>query len=405
MEARSLPTAIAQPRAVSRAAAVPLSIAAILFAATSIVVGVIWDISWHMTIGRDTFWTPAHLAIYLGGLVGGLGSGLVVLRTTFRGTPDEHARSVGFWGFRGPLGAWAAILGAGAMLTSAPFDDWWHNAYGLDVRIISPPHMVLAVGIYGIVMGALLITLAAQNRAAEAAAGARAAGDPGLAGTLSRLYAYASGLLIAIVAIMVTEHSYRTEMHSSVFYRWTGAVFPFFLCMLARGSRLRWPATAAALGYTGVMLAMQWILPLFPATPKLGPIYQVITHMVPMSFPLLLVAPALAMDAIGHAAERRGWNDWVVAALAGLAFVAVLLAVQWPFATFLLSPAARNWVFAGDNFTYSTPPTAFGVRGIFYLSDRTRLDFWQGMGLAVAYAVVSARLGLWRGNALRRVRR
>ena len=47
------------------------------------------------------------------------------------------------------------------------------------------------------------------------------------------LYAYASGLLITIVGIMVTEHSYRTEMHSSVFYRWTGAVFPFFLCMLA----------------------------------------------------------------------------------------------------------------------------------------------------------------------------
>jgi len=34
------------------------------------------------------------------------------------------------------------------MLASAPFDDWWHNAYGLDVRIISPPHMVLAAGFF-----------------------------------------------------------------------------------------------------------------------------------------------------------------------------------------------------------------------------------------------------------------
>jgi hypothetical protein len=32
-------------------------------AITSIVFGLYWDISWHMTIGRDTFWTPAHLAI------------------------------------------------------------------------------------------------------------------------------------------------------------------------------------------------------------------------------------------------------------------------------------------------------------------------------------------------------
>ena len=29
------------------------------------------------------------------------------------------------------------------MIVSAPFDNWWHNAYGLDVRIISHPHMVL----------------------------------------------------------------------------------------------------------------------------------------------------------------------------------------------------------------------------------------------------------------------
>jgi hypothetical protein len=39
------------------------------------VVGVIWDISWHMTIGRDTFWTPAHLAIYVGGVSAGSRAG------------------------------------------------------------------------------------------------------------------------------------------------------------------------------------------------------------------------------------------------------------------------------------------------------------------------------------------
>ena len=30
---------------------------------TSAMIGVHWDISWHRSIGRDTFWTPAHLAI------------------------------------------------------------------------------------------------------------------------------------------------------------------------------------------------------------------------------------------------------------------------------------------------------------------------------------------------------
>ena len=58
-------------------AAAHWSIYAVLFASTSVILGVIWDISWHRSIGRDTFWTPAHLAIYLGGIVAGLTSGWV----------------------------------------------------------------------------------------------------------------------------------------------------------------------------------------------------------------------------------------------------------------------------------------------------------------------------------------
>ena len=132
-----------QPRA-ERAAALPWYLSALLLGSTSIVVGLLWDISWHMSIGRDTFWTPAHMAIYLGGVLAGISGGWLALRTTFRGTPEETGVAVRFWGFRAPLGAWVAIWGALAMLTSAPFDDWWHNAYGLDVKIISPPHTVLA---------------------------------------------------------------------------------------------------------------------------------------------------------------------------------------------------------------------------------------------------------------------
>src|SRR3954470_20523820 len=140
---------------------------ACVFAALCVMVGVYWDISWHMSIGRDSFWTPAHLLIQAGGLIAGISSGYVALKTTFRGTQAERDASVSFWGFRAPLGAWIAVWGCGAMLTSAPFDNWWHNAYGLDVRIISPPHAVLAIGIYSIVVGALLLTLAQQNRAAK----------------------------------------------------------------------------------------------------------------------------------------------------------------------------------------------------------------------------------------------
>src|SRR5690349_24716882 len=88
---------------------------AVVVAAACVMVGVYWDISWHMSIGRDTFWTPAHLLIQTGGLIAGIGSGIVVLKTTFRGTATDRATSVNFWGFRGPLGGWICIWGCGAM--------------------------------------------------------------------------------------------------------------------------------------------------------------------------------------------------------------------------------------------------------------------------------------------------
>src|ERR1051325_3903208 len=135
------------------------------FAAACVMVGVYWDISWHMSIGRDSFCPPAHLLIQAGGVIAGFSSGYVALKTTFAGNEVEKNAAVSFWGFRAPLGAWICIWGCGAMLTSAPFDNWWHNAYGLDVKIVSPPHTVLALGIFSIVIGAFLLTLAQQNRA------------------------------------------------------------------------------------------------------------------------------------------------------------------------------------------------------------------------------------------------
>src|SRR3954467_536008 len=77
-----------------------------VFAAACVMIGVYWDISWHMSIGRDTFWTPAHLLIQAGGLIAGFSCGYVALMTTFRGAEEQRATTVRFWGFRAPLGAW-----------------------------------------------------------------------------------------------------------------------------------------------------------------------------------------------------------------------------------------------------------------------------------------------------------
>jgi len=69
----------------------------------------------------------------------GMACGYMILTATFGRDTAIQSRSVKIWGFRGPLGAFIATWGCMAMLTSAPFDNWWHNAYGLDVKIVSPP--------------------------------------------------------------------------------------------------------------------------------------------------------------------------------------------------------------------------------------------------------------------------
>ena len=96
-------------------------------------------------------------------------SAYLILSTTFLpGSAFRHV-SVRIWGLSGPLGAFASAWGGLMMLVSAPFDNWWHNAYGLDVRIISPPHMVLAAGFFGIEVGTILLALAFMNRASGSA--------------------------------------------------------------------------------------------------------------------------------------------------------------------------------------------------------------------------------------------
>ena len=373
---------------------VPWYLSAVLFASTSVIVGGIWDISWHRTIGRDSFWTPAHVAIYAGGLAAGLSCGWLALKTTFSGTGGEVGRSVRMWGFRAPLGAWVAIWGAIAMLTSAPLDDWWHNAYGLDVEILSPPHVVLALGICAIQFGALLMALSWQNRASE-----RAQRRLGFA------YAYSAGMLLLTLAVLVMEYSMPNHWRGPTFHLISAGIYPIVLFAAGRAARLSWPATWTAVVYTGVTLAMMWVLPLFPAQPLLAPILRPMDSMAPPEFPLLLVAPAIVLDLLLRRASPPGRAparplvDWGLAALGSVLFVGVFGVVHWYFGEFMLSEAARNYVFQGDTWSYFNPPGDW------------QYEFWNGNRFAgvawwaVPIGFASARVGLWVGNWMLAVRR
>ncbi len=368
----------------------------VLACSISIIIGIIWDISWHRTIGRDTFWSPPHLLEQIAAAAAGIGCGWLVLRTTFAGTEASRARSVRFWGFRGPLGAWVCIWGAIMMVTSAPFDDWWHNAYGLDVKIISPPHVVLAVGMIAIQVGAMIMALAAQNRATEDETR-----------RFGLVYALSAGILLTMHATVIMEYAaFGNHMHGSTFYRVTALGIPAILVAAARASRLRWPATITAAIYMAIVIVMIWTLQLFPGEPKLAPIYNPVTQMVPPPFPLLLIVPAVIIDLL---MQRIRGHDWMLSVVIALAFVVVMLAVHWFWAEFLLSPHARNFVFGVDQWNYNLRVGPGRYR--YWNLDRDALGapspgrFLRGLAIAVATGFVSVRVGLWCGNGMARVQR
>src|SRR2546426_9446937 len=119
-------TATATPVKLEQVKTLPRSVIAAVCGLACLPIGLLWDISHHSTIGRDTFWTPAHILIQLGGIVPAFLFAAIAFKTTFRGTQEERDASVSCWGFRAPVGVWLTCWGALAMVTSAPFDDWWH---------------------------------------------------------------------------------------------------------------------------------------------------------------------------------------------------------------------------------------------------------------------------------------
>src|SRR6478735_12771791 len=102
----SVPTLAETPAASTRGEKLPRAVYWAVAGLACLPVGMLWDISHHSTIGRDTFWTPAHIIIQLGGIVPALVFAAIALKTTFRGTLKERDASVSFWGFRAPLGVW-----------------------------------------------------------------------------------------------------------------------------------------------------------------------------------------------------------------------------------------------------------------------------------------------------------
>lgn len=363
--------------------------------------GVDWDIAWHRSIGRDSFWSPPHVVIYAAALLAVFGALARILPATFsvsrwrRTRVDERDptrvderddANVRVLGFRGSLGAFIAAWGGAAMLASAPFDDWWHRAYGLDVKILSPPHVVLAIGILCLHVAAV-VSLASAANAADARA-------PGQGRRFRRWIPAAGSMVLIALMTLFTEKIVRVHMHQSSFYVIVGGCASLVLSAAVASSRRKWAATKTAAAYSAFLLALLWTFPLVPATPRLGPVLSPVHSLIPPEFPVLLLPAAAAFDAI-HA-RVRDCSKAIAAAACGVALVGVLLVVQWPFASFLMSAHARNFFWGARYFDFSLPSWS-PYRQYRFLGEAAPV---RAIGLAIA-AAASALGALW-GHALGR---
>jgi hypothetical protein len=150
-------------------------------------------------------------------------------------------------------------------------------------------------------------------------------------------------------------------------------------------------------------------LPLFAAQPKLAPIYNPITHMVPPPFPMLIIVPAVAIDLIVGFWQRKTaptyqWlKDWGLALILAAVYLGLMLPIQWNFSKFLLSPGADNWFFSGmRHWPYYVELDGWHTRFWDLEKDPLRI---AGVVRAFCVAVLTTRLGLGVGRWMTRVRR
>ena len=173
-----------------------------------------WDIALHGDLGRERFLTTPHLIVVAGMVLQGCAAvwGLAA-------AADGSGMAAMFRRRPGLALALAAPLVNGVVLW---FDNWWHELFGLDVTLWSPPHLLLVLGFVDALLGGI-IDLAQQRFP-----------DVGLA--------LLSGSLFGILTIVNFEFDIGYPHFAT---RWVAPVMAFvllsILALSATLSRVRWP--------------------------------------------------------------------------------------------------------------------------------------------------------------------
>ena len=272
------------------------------------VIGMYWDISFHLDDGRDPgpLANPAHYLI-LAGLFGVFAAAVLACALSLK-RPGAAAVTIAP-GWDVPLGGLLLTLCAAFALVGFPLDDIWHRLFGQDVTLWGPTHLML-------IGGASMATLAMLVLTAEGAA-AKPGGQRSLT-TMQRSALFVQRASLA-GAFLVALSTFQAEFDFGVpQFR---LLFHPLLLMVAAGIGL--VVARVHLGRGGALYAVAGFLAIRGLLAVLvGP---VLGHTTP-HFPLYLVE-ALVVEAVAARVSRE--RPVLLGVLAGVGIGTVGLAAEW----------------------------------------------------------------------------
>jgi hypothetical protein len=276
--------------------------------------GMLWDISLHIGVGRDEgpLANPAHFLI-LFGLFGVFAGGVLACSMPLDEKPGPAA--VHF------LRGWDVPVG-GILLTAAgfyallgfPLDDVWHRMFGQDVTLWGPTHLMLIGGAGLSIVGLLILEQ-------EGHGGLSTDDGDRKVGKLARFIRQASAMGGLLLGMSVFQGEYDFDVP-----QFRLVLEPFMIAGaagIALVSARLFMGRGGALAATGFFLAVRGaialivgpglgeVLPTFPLYLGSAIVVELLALSVPLARrPLVFGAVAgVAIGTVGHATEF-GWTQF-----------------------------------------------------------------------------------------------
>ena len=208
--------------------------------------GIYWDIAWHIDKGRDSFFTPPHNFIYLS-------IAIVLVMSVYGLVRDrrDSALHLRLGRFRAHPGVLIVAVGAGLELFFAPADELWHRVFGLDVTLWAPMHLIGVTGLTLYAFGGLVTSWVERRLAATEAR--------------KRLFGYVTvffaAALLGWTMLLLAEYEFATPSFPMLWQPLLLMGLPVFvLVLMARLKPVPWAATWTAVVFTGLRLSLAGLL-------------------------------------------------------------------------------------------------------------------------------------------------